>query len=100
MLSGELPRLAWRLQGPGLRLASIDLPGDRDLLRDLDKVEVELPRLFSTMALLETTEAETSEAAAGLLTMSVRLRSRLAFRRTVPICSRSLVSGIQKWCLE
>ena len=102
MLSGELPRLllAWCEQGKGreaeLRFDSIDLPGDRDLLRDLDKVEAELlPRLllFSTIALVEMDDASL------LTTASVRFRSRLAFRRTVPICSRSLASGIQKWCL-
>ena len=49
MLSGELPRLAWREHGRELRPElpappaeaepSIDRPGDRDLLRDLE-VEV------------------------------------------------------------
>ena len=106
MLSGELPRLllaAWREQGKGreeaeLRFDSIDLPGDRDLLRDLDKVEAKLPpRLLFSATIAALVEME--DAASLLTTASVRFRSRLAFRRTVPICSRSLASGIQKWCL-
>ena len=107
MLSGELPRLllaAWREQGKGreeaeLRFDSIDLPGDRDLLRDLDKVEAKLPPRLLFSATIAAAALVEMDAASLLTTASVRFRSRLAFRRTVPICSRSLASGIQKWCL-
>ena len=104
MLSGELPRLACREHGlelrpelpPPIADPSMDRPGDRDLLRDLDEVEERLfttsdiiggcsPRGWTHCSLLGfSTEPTPTLPDPEVTGPAVRLRSRLALRRTVP----------------